>query len=228
MPRESIVGSGRKGFGFEQKGFQERNLALLLETLSKKEVQKSIEALAKFEKDEWVEMANTATSLNNFVALGGVSTLTSSIKETIKLQIDSLLSPLKNELNQGIAELINPLLEILTPVINDLTTFLADNAVGAGVGGIAGLIASKFLPGGSIWLILFALVGSVFEDEITKFFEGERSALSDTENFWPVLVRLWEYFWGGGTGGGTGGGGSSGSSNALPGSGRIGGFQDVF
>ena len=47
MSRDPIIGSGRKGFGFEQKGFQERNLQLLLETLSKKETQKSIEALSK-------------------------------------------------------------------------------------------------------------------------------------------------------------------------------------
>ena len=165
MPRESIVGSGRRGFGFEQKGFQERNLALLLETLSKKEVQKSIEALAKFDKDEWVEMANTATSLNNFVALGGVSTLTSSIKETIKLQIDSLLSPLKNEINQAITSIIAPFIaDILTPMINSLNDFLAENITGAGIGGIVGSIASIFLPGGPIWVTLGAVVGAAIEE----------------------------------------------------------------
>ena len=125
MPRENpIIGSGRRGFGFEQKGFQERNLGLLLETLSKKEVQKSIEALSKFDKDEWIAMAATATTLNNFISLGGASTLISSVKETIKLQIDSLISPLKNELNELINTLLKPILPLLTDIVNTLTPII--------------------------------------------------------------------------------------------------------
>lgn len=89
MSKEPIIGSGFRGAAFEQKGMQERNLALLLKSLSNKETQKSIEALSKIERDEWKSMAITATMLNNFVSLGGASALTNSIKETIQLQIDS-------------------------------------------------------------------------------------------------------------------------------------------
>lgn len=224
MPREPIIGSGRKGFGFEQKGFQERNLALLLETLSKKEVQKSIEALSKIEKDEWTAMANTATMLNSFVELGGTGELLSSIKTTINLKMDEFLAPLQNEINQQITDLINPLIELVTPVVNDLSTFLSENATGAGAGGIAGLIASKFLPGGSIWIVLGALLGSAIEDELTKFFEGESSVFSDTENFWPVFIRLWIRAWEGLFGGGVGDGGGGGGV----GPGRTGGPQEGF
>ncbi len=165
MSKETIVGSGRRGFGFEQKGFQERNLTLLLETLSKKEVQKSIEALSKIEKDEWTAMATTATMLNNFVALGGASTLITSIKETIRLQIDSLLSPLTNEINQAITDIITPFVnDILTPLINDITTFLSENTFGAGVGGIVGSIISFFVPGGQFWVILGSIIGAFIEE----------------------------------------------------------------
>lgn len=165
MPKESIIGSGRRGFGFEQKGFQERNLALLLETLSKKEVQKSIEVLSKIDKDEWTSMATTATMLNNFVSLGGVSTLTTSIKETIRLQIDSLLSPLTNEINQAITDIITPFInDLLTPLINDLSTFLSENKTGAGIGGILGALVAMFLPGGVIWIAIGALIGSYLEE----------------------------------------------------------------
>ncbi len=227
MPRESIVGSGRKGFGFEQKGFQERNLALLLETLSKKEVQKSIEALAKFEKDEWVEMANTATSLNNFVALGGVSTLTSSIKETIKLQIDSLLSPLTNNINQAITDIIAPFIaDILQPMINDLNDFLAVNTTGAGIGGIVGSIASIFLPGGPLLVALGAIIGAAIESALAllprelevqgvgflSFGEWMLQGLGNTWNdYYNYLLTV--------------------AKQSIPessGSGRIGGIQDVF
>ncbi|MCK5318294.1 MAG: hypothetical protein KAJ55_10280, partial [Anaerolineales bacterium] len=126
-----------------------RNLTLLLETLSKKEVQKSIEALSEIERDEWKAMATTATMLNNFITLGGASILISSIENTIKLQIDSILSPLTNEINQTITDLISPFInDVLTPVINDLNTFVSENSTGAALGGIAGTIAALWLPGG--------------------------------------------------------------------------------
>ena len=136
---DPIRSTGRRGFGFEQKGFQERNLALLLDTLSKKETQKSIEALSKIEKDEWKFMAATATTLNNFVSLGGIeelfSTLKNSINETIKLQIDALLSPLQNELDQGISDLLAPIMPFLTDAINDLS-----DVINIGFGAIDALL----------------------------------------------------------------------------------------
>ena len=198
MPREPIIGSGRKGFGFEQKGFQERNLALLLETLSKKEVQKSIEALSKFDKDEWIAMAATATMLNNFVSLGGASTLIGSVKETIKLQIDSLLSPLTNEINQAITDIITPFInDLLTPLINDLNTFLSENSTGAGIGGIIGGVASLFLPGGPILIAIGAIVGSIVEELLGRDIE---MAGYTFENFGVWLANrggigtIWEYY----------------------------------
>ena len=141
-----------------------RNLTLLLETLSKKEVQKSIEALSEIERDEWKAMATTATMLNNFITLGGASTLISSIENTIKLQIDSILSPLTNEINQTITDLISPFInDVLTPVINDLNTFVSENSTGAALGGIAGTIAALWLPGGVIWVAIGALIGAALE-----------------------------------------------------------------
>ena len=146
-----------------------RNLTLLLETFSKKETQKSLEALAKIDKDEWKSMAETAFMLNSFVALGGASELANilkgSIQETIKLQIASALSPLKNTINQAITDQIAPFLaDILQPMINDLNTFLSANISGAGIGGIVGSIASIFLPGGLIWVTLGAVVGAAIEE----------------------------------------------------------------
>ena len=141
-----------------------RNLTLLLETLSKKEVQKSIDALSKIERDEWTAMAATATMLNSFVELGGASTLISSIENTINLQIESILSPLMNEINQTITDLITPFInDILTPVINDLNDFVSENSAGAALGGIAGTIAALWLPGGVIWVAIGALIGAALE-----------------------------------------------------------------
>lgn len=196
---DPIRSTGRRGFGFEQKGFQERNLQLLLETLSKKETQKAIESLAKIEKDEWKAMAETASFLNTFISLGGkvalFNTMQESIKETIKLQIDSLLSPLTNEINQAITDQLAPFInDLLTPLINDLTTFLSENRTGAGIGGIVGSIASLFLPGGPFLVAIGAIIGAAIENLLSFFTQGTL-----TEDM-VVLQRIWwEETGGGGT-----------------------------
>ena len=193
MPRESIVGSGRRGFGFEQKGFQERNLALLLDTLSKKETQKSIEALSKIDKDEWNAIAITATTLNNFVTLGGVNTLTNSVKETIKLQIESILSPLTNEINQAMTEILTPFInDILTPVINELNTFLSENQTGAGAGGIIGGVIGAFTPlGPVVGGIVGALIGALIESGYGAVGDVIESA-PEGAPFKPNMIALYE------------------------------------
>lgn len=169
MARESIIGSGFKGAAFEQKGMEERNLQTLLKSLSNKETQKSIEALSKIERDEWTAMAITATTLNNFLSLGGpselINSITSSIETTIKLQIDSLLSPINNEINTAINEILGPFINnVLTPAVNTLTNFLGNNMEGAAIGGIVGAIASLVLPGGPIWIAIGAAVGAAIQD----------------------------------------------------------------
>jgi len=145
-----------------------RNLTLLLETLSKKETQKSLEALSKIKKDEWKAMSETATTLNSFVILGGTSelatTLTSSIEKTIKLQVESVLSPLLNNINQAVIDLINPLIELITPAINDLTTFFGENAVGTGIGGIAGGVIGLFVGNPLVGTFIGAILGAVLEE----------------------------------------------------------------
>lgn len=145
-----------------------RNLTLLLETLSKKETQKSIEALSKIEKDDWKAMAITVETLNNFVSLGGITamitTLTSSIKTTIDLQIKSALSPLTNEINQQITDLLNPFLnDVIAPITNDIATFFSENAVGTGVGGIAGGVIGAFLRSPAIGAMIGAAIGAGLE-----------------------------------------------------------------
>lgn len=169
MAREDIIPSGFKGAAFEQKGMEERNLQVLLKSLSNKETQKAIENLSKIEKDEWKAMAATAVMLNSFVSLGGTSELatilTTSIGDTITLQIESILTPITNEINQAITNALTPFItDILTPVINDLNAFLSENKAGAGIGGIIGGVAGLFIPGGPIiGAIVGAILGALIE-----------------------------------------------------------------
>ena len=68
----------------------------------------------------------------------------------------------------------NPILHLeLTPLINDLNAYLAENSFGAGVGGIAGNILASFLPGGNIWVVVFAALGAYLEDAIGRLLRGE-------------------------------------------------------
>ena len=168
MPRESIVGSGRKGFGFEQKGFQERNLQTMLESLSKKTTQKSIESLANIDDKKWAQIAETSLYLKEFVELGGmnqaITDMKNSILETINLKISELLAPITNEVNQKIEDLLAPFLaETITPVVNDLATFMAENGVGTGVGGIAGGVIGAFVGHPAIGAFIGAIIGAALE-----------------------------------------------------------------
>ena len=197
-----------------------RNLTLLLETLSKKEVQKSIKSLSEIERDEWTAMATTATMLNSFVELGGTGVLLSSIQNTIDLKMDEFLAPLQNEINQTITDLINPLIELITPVVNDLSGFLAENIVGSGVGGIAGSIAALWLPGGVIWPIMGALLGAILQD----YFTDPYGDIEDPAKRGATAIRAW---------GLPGGVDWEAIINGLidtigEDTGRIGGFKDAF
>lgn len=174
-----------------------RNLTLLLDTLSKKETQKSLEALAKIDKDEWKAIATTAQTLREFVSLGGTSELTtiltSSVKETVKLQIESVLSPLTNEINQQITTLLTPFIkDILTPIINDLNTFLSENKTGAGAGGIIGGVIGSFTPAGPIvGGMVGAIVGALIESGYGALDEAVRNAPPGVP-FNPNLTSLYE------------------------------------
>lgn len=171
-----------------------RNLTLLLDTLSKKETQKSLEALAKIDKDEWKAMSEAATMLNSFVSLGGtnalVTTLTSSIEKTVKLQIESVLSPLTNEINQQITDLITPFInDILTPMINELNDFLSENKTGAGTGGIIGGVIGMFTPlgpvvGGIVGAVVGAVIEAIFTADITGAPDLTTTELIDTYKGW--------------------------------------------
>ena len=176
---------------------REKNVQNLLETLSKKETQKSIEALSKIDKDEWGAMATTTQTLKDFVTLGGtsalVTTLTSSVEKTIKLQIESILSPLTNEINQQITDILTPFIsDVLTPIINDLNTFLSENQTGAGIGGIIGGVAGLFLPGSPIiGVIVGALIGALIESgytAISDLIEGAPSGVP----YAPDMRALYE------------------------------------
>ena len=142
LAKEDITGSGFKGAGFEMKGFQERNLDNLLKRLGSKPVQKAIEDLSNIEKDEWSAIATTATSLQEFVGLGGNTALFqnfgSSIKDTLKIELQYITAPLLNEINGVINSVLEPFLPMLETAINEV-----NSAIQIGMGAIEAIISGK-------------------------------------------------------------------------------------
>lgn len=165
MPKDVDIRPGQK---FHQPAAQEANLTNLLKILSKKEATETLTAIAKVDKSTWSDINESVSGLKDFVYAGGLSTITQQIQDTIRLQIEDVLAPLTNEINQMIVDLLNPLMEKLTPLINDLAQFIADNKEGAMVGSIVGGVAGLFLPGGPVLVALGALIGSALQ----AFFES--------------------------------------------------------
>jgi hypothetical protein len=140
-------GSGYKGFEFELKGYQERNVETLLKTLSTKEAQTTIKELAKIEKDSWKQMGLIMLSLKEisvnglagFTDIGVGEDLINSLKDTLTTQINSAIAPLKNELIAMINTLLSPIMPFLEQAINELSSLIS-----RGTGAIQALIEGRF------------------------------------------------------------------------------------
>ena len=126
VPKDfEFEGTGHRGAAFEQKGLEERNLATLLKTLSNKETQKTIEDLSKIKPQAWKAMGNTIETLADFVeggVFGGLKDIGQDFKDTLSLQVEEALSPLKNQIDQALSDAFAPIM----PEIQAFTTEMAD------------------------------------------------------------------------------------------------------
>lgn len=163
MPREPEI---QPGSAFHLPAAQEKNVTSLIKVLGKKEATDALTEMAKVKPSTWTDIKDTVGDLKALAGVGGVGAILSSFTETIKLQIENLLSPIQNEINQAIADQLAPLMTLLSGVINDLSQFLSDNKTGAGIGGIAGEIAAMFLPGGKLLVAIGALIGAAIQQLI--------------------------------------------------------------
>lgn len=165
-------GLGRKGFGFEEKGYQERNLGNLLKSLSKKKTQEAVKDLSEIEPESWLHMSSMVSNLVNLK--GGTGTdldiigdLTSTIKDTLKTELDAALAPLKNEIMSAINTGLDPFM----PAINEA------------VGGIASMISFAFDG-------LAILIGGFKEEDI------EAVRLKYQDFIYDYLKERQEWFYG--------------------------------
>lgn len=170
MPKDVDI---RPGQTFHLPAAQEKNVESLLKVLSKKEATEALSEIGKLNNSGWNDIKESVIGLNEFMISGGVSSMGQQIKDVIELQIEAILTPITNEINQIIVDAFNPILEKLSPLINDLSQFIAENKEGALIGAIIGML----LPGGAITAAIGAVVGALiqefFDDLITlKDFKG--------------------------------------------------------
>ena len=144
MPKDlDFEGTGHKGAEFEMKGYQERNLQNLLQTLKKKEVNESVKALADLEENEWNIIATSTSTLADVGGylgqLSGLGGLGQSITDQLKLQMNQILAPIYNEIYGMIGSLIEPLYPYIEDAVNGLV-----EVMNLGTGAITALIEGRF------------------------------------------------------------------------------------
>lgn len=157
MPLDNLL-PGQSSESFPS--IQEKNLQHLIKVLGTKQATDALREIGDVDKETWKNIKDSIIGLNEFISLGGISSVGSQLKDVIELQFDAFLAPLKNELNQLLIDAFGPILEKLTPLMNDLAQFIADNPTGAIVGGVVGL----FLPGGQVTTLLMAIFGSLLQE----------------------------------------------------------------
>ena len=174
MPKDVPIKPGQT---FHLPAAQQKNLSTLLGVLKKREATEAIKAMGEMDRGMWSDARDTMGSIRAIVESGGLGAITESFTETIKLQIEDMLSPLTNEINQLIGEVMAPIKVLLNDIINELSQFVAANSVGGAIGGISGQVLAYFLPGGQIWVILGALIGSLIESLLSPTEVSEAVAI---------------------------------------------------
>ncbi|GAH70479.1 unnamed protein product, partial [marine sediment metagenome] len=124
------------------------------------------------------------------------------IVTAVNLKIGELFSPLQNEITTLVNTALQPFLDDLVIIVNDLTAFIGEGAEGALIGGVIGGIASLFLPGGIILVAVGAIVGSALEQWFnTSEMKSWRNDMNQffwdlsTGKVWEDLMKGWEGFW---------------------------------
>ena len=162
---------------------QNRNLGNLLKIFGGKQATDALKEMAKVKASTWTDIKDTVSDLKVLSTGGGTGAIIDSFRDTIDLSLQAAFAPLTNEVNQLMTDWMTA---NITPILNDIATelsaFVSENSVGATVGGIAGQIASFFLPGGPILIAIGALLGAGVEAGLGSLHEWNVKATTWLEN----------------------------------------------
>ena len=168
---------GLKGFGFEEKGYQERNMENLVNILSNKEATETLTQIAKVKKEEWNAMSTTITGMTELVQMGGLEGVFGRFEENLSLQVENALSPLTNEVNQLVAEALKPILPMISATLNEATDWITIS-----VGSWEAVFTGK-------WDEVFEDISAKMPDWMKDFKNMVNQWWYDTLNAWKDALR---------------------------------------
>lgn len=178
------------GQAFHLPAAQQANMNSLLKIFSSKKATEALTELGKTKDSAWSDIAETVVGLNEFVLKGGLA----SIKETFKTQIDAILSPLTNEVNQIVADLLSDtgLKEQINIITNEFaqligTLFAEDSPLGKTTRAILGGLTDILKISNEGWQLLLGIKTEVEDIDLSIGYDpGATGTLGAMD---PVLLN---------------------------------------
>lgn len=179
----------KPGQAFHLPAAQQANMDNLLKVFSSKKATDALTEIGKTKDSMWMDIRGSVEGLNEFVLKGGIT----SIKETIKTQIDELFSGLTNEVNQILADLLSEtgLKEQINIITNEFaqligTLFAEDSPLGKAARGILGGLTKILEISNEGWQLLLGIKTEVEEVDLSIGYDpGATGLLGDLD---PVLL----------------------------------------
>ena len=138
--------------------------------------EKTLAILGKIKAKQWKAMGKTVEQMREFAEEGGMGAFVGDLKDTLSLQVQDALAPLKNEVNEALMEALAPIMPTIVQFLTDGTDFLV-----IGIKSWEAILTGKW-------------------DEFIKWMEANTSAelkkwRRDVQNWWADMMKGWEGFW---------------------------------
>jgi len=143
--------------------------------------EKALTIIAKIKAKQWKAMGKTVEQMKEFADSGGLEGFVGDLQETLSLQVQDALAPLKNEVNEAVMNALAPIMPQIVEFLAGVTDFLV-----VGIGGLEALLTGNW----DTWI----------DKQIRKF-------QKDLESLNPLLreahdnIQKWRYMWEHGRGG---------------------------
>ena len=137
-----------------------------------------MEFSSKIKEKEWKAMTITIKALKDLGSVEVIEGFSTSILDAIKLKSEELFTPLKNEVITMINDALKPVLDLLNPVVNNLTEMIGDNAAAGTIGGIAGAVLGGFVGHPAIGAMIGAIITSALNEwgkNLAQILGGDRT-----------------------------------------------------
>lgn len=204
MPKDVNI---QPGSAFHLPAAQQKNIGNLMNILSKREATDALKGLGEIDRESWVNMNSTVSTLKEIIDLGGASVVVGDIKEHVKTVIEDnialAIAPLKNEIATITADILGPIMPYLEDAAEWLSEFVSDYKDGTFWGAMVGSIWGDFgaLMGGVVGASLEAFFRFIFWDLWWDHWPSMMNEMvKSLKEWWKAMWggdSFWEDFWGG-------------------------------